>query len=207
MRKRTPYELIFSFSVYLMLTCLISTNTLSQTVENQLSKDSHGNAMLIGKCTRAALLQTPFTDWFDPTYASYKLDSVSCNSIKPLLADKSITIFLGTWCDDSKIQVPGILKILDFCSFDNAKLTLIMVSNKDNEYKKSPQHEEEGRNIVRVPTIIIQENDLSNNKAGQGKEMGRIIECPVVSLEKDLLVILSRGNYIPNYHNEKIDTP
>jgi hypothetical protein len=158
-------------------------------------------------CTRDALQEKPFADWFNPTYASYKLDSVSCNSIKPLLADKSITIFLGTWCDDSKTQVPGILKILDFCGFDTAKLTLVMVSNHEKEYKKSPQHEEEGRNIVRVPTIIVQENDFSNDKPGQGKEIGRIIECPVVSLEKDLLAILTHRNYVPNYHNEKINLP
>jgi hypothetical protein len=57
-------------------------------------------------------------------------------------------------------------------------------------YKKSPGHEEEGRQIIRVPTMIIE---------GVTVELGRIIEFPVVSLEKDLLRILRKDGYVPNY--------
>ncbi len=72
-----------------------------------------------------------------------------------------------------------------------------MVSNKDSLYKKSPQHEEAGKNIVRVPTIIIEQ---------KGTELGRIIEFPITSLEKDLLSILRKEKYQPNYHQLKAET-
>ena len=164
---------------------------------NQLSKDFQGNDMLMGKCTRSALLQAPFSNWFKPNYDSYVVDSFTCNFIKPLLAGKSVTIFMGTWCGDSKREVPRVLKMLDCCGFSEKNITLVMVSNKDTLYKKSPQHEEAGRNIVRVPTIIIEQ---------KGTEVGRIVEFPKMSLEKDMLSILRKENYIPNYQSPKSDS-
>ena len=71
-----------------------------------------------------------------------------------------------------------------------------MVGNGDSLYKKSPQHEEAGKNIVRVPTIIVEQ---------KGNEIGRIIEFPITSLEKDLLTILRKEKYQPNYHQLKAD--
>jgi thiol-disulfide isomerase/thioredoxin len=106
------------------------------------------------------------------------------------LANKTITLFMGTWCGDSKREVPRILKMLDCCGYPSEKITLIMVSNAPDAYKQSPQHEETGKNIIRVPTILIHEN---------GKEVGRIVETPIASLEKDMLAILQQKGYVPNY--------
>jgi hypothetical protein len=86
--------------------------------------------------------------------------------------------------------------MLDCCNFPMQNLQLVMVGNADSLYKKSPQHEEAGKNIVRVPTIIVEQN---------GKEIGRIIEFPVSSLEKDMLSILRRENYVPNYNGIKAE--
>ena len=190
------YFIILFMSLFTIYSCSVTKNSTSPVLVNQLSKDSRGNDMLLGKCTRAALLQSPFVDWYKPNYESYHVDSFTCNFIRPLLAGKSITIFLGTWCGDSKREVPRVLKMLDCCGFSSNNLTLIMVSNKDSLYKKSPQHEEAGKNIVRVPTIIIEQ---------KGLEIGRIIEFPKTSLEKDLLSILRKENYQPNYHQLKAD--
>jgi hypothetical protein len=191
------YFIILIISLFTIYSCSVSKNTTSSILVNQLSKDRSGNDMLLGKCTKAALLQTPFADWFTPNYESYTVDSFTCNFIKPLLAGKSITIFMGTWCGDSRREVPRVLKMLECCGFPEKNLTLVMVSNKDSLYKKSPQHEETGKNIVRVPTIIIEQ---------KGTEVGRIIELPKTSLEKDMLTILRKENYQPNYHTLKVDS-
>ena len=184
-------------SLFTISSCSVTKNSSSPVLLNQISKDSRGNDMLLGKCTRTALLQSPFTDWFKPNYDSYVVDSFTCNFIKPLLADKTMTIFMGTWCGDSRREVPRVLKMLDCCGFPMNDLALVMVSNNDSLYKKSPQHEEAGQNIVRVPTIIVEQ---------KGAEIGRIIEFPVTSLEKDLLTILRKEKYQPNYHQLKADT-
>lgn len=158
---------------------------------NRVETDARGREMLLGRCTPDALRKNSFNEWFEANYNQYLLDTASCCQVIPLLKDKNITIFMGTWCGDSKREVPRFMKMLDSCSYPYGRLSLVMVGNADTMYKKSPGHEEEGKNIVRVPTIIIEEN---------GVEMGRIIESPVISLEKDLLAILRGGPYKPNYH-------
>jgi hypothetical protein len=188
------YFIIIIISVVTISSCSVSRNSSSPVLLNQTSKDSHGNEMLLGKCTRAALLQSPFADWFKPNYDSYVVDSFTCNFIKPLLIGKSLTIFMGTWCGDSRREVPRVLKMLDCCGFPVNDLTLVMVGNSDSLYKKSPQHEEAGKNIVRVPTIIVEQKNA---------EIGRIIESPITSLEKDFLTILRKEKYQPNYHQLK----
>ena len=190
------YLIIIIISLVTISSCSVTKNSSSPVLVNQLSKDARGNDMLLGKCTRTALLQSPFSDWFKPNYDSYVVDSFTCNFIRPLLAGKSVTIFMGTWCGDSRREVPRVLKMLDCCGLPIKDITLVMVSNKDSMYKKSPQHEEAGKNIVRVPTIIIEQ---------KGIEFGRIIEFPVTSLEKDMLSILRKERYLPNYHQLKTD--
>jgi len=191
------YFIIIIISVIAISSCSVSRNSSSPVLVNQISKDYRGNDMLLGKCTRAALLQSPFADWFKPNYDSYIVDSFTCNFIRPLLANKSITIFMGTWCGDSRREVPRVLKMLDCCGFPMNDLALVMVGNSDSLYKKSPQHEEAGKNIVRVPTIIVEQKNA---------EIGRIIESPITSLEKDLLAILRKEKYQPNYHQLKAGT-
>lgn len=184
-------------SLFTISSCSVTKNSSSPGLINHLSKDARGNDMLLGKCSRSSLLQSPFDDWFKPNYDSYVVDSFTCNFIRPLLAGKSITIFMGTWCGDSRREVPRVLKMLDCCGFPVSDLTLVMVSNNDSLYRKSPQHEEAGKNIVRVPTIIVEQ---------KGAEIGRIVEFPITSLEKDLLTILRKEKYQPNYHQLKADT-
>jgi thiol-disulfide isomerase/thioredoxin len=191
------YFVIIIILLFTINSCSVSKNAASPVLINQLSKDSRGNDMLLGKCTRTALLKSPFVDWFKPNYDSYNVDSFTCNFIKPLLTGKSITIFMGTWCGDSRREVPRVIKMLDCCGFPADNLTFIMVGNSDSLYKKSPQHEEAGKNIVRVPTIIVGQ---------KGTEVGRIIEFPKTSLENDLLSILRKEDYQPNYHNFKAES-
>ncbi|MFM9909153.1 MAG: hypothetical protein ACKVOW_07390 [Chitinophagaceae bacterium] len=186
--------------IFLVATLFFTINTLPLNAQNDPSyfqkiKDSNGNEQLLGACSRIALQQAPFVNWFQPNYDSYVVDSATCKFVEPLLKNKKITIFLGTWCGDSKREVPRILKMLDCCNFPAEQLQLIMVSNQDSSYKQSPMHEESGRNIVRVPTIIVEEG---------GREKGRIVEFPIVSLEKDLLSILRNNPYTPNYSSQRV---
>jgi hypothetical protein len=67
---------------------------------------------------------------------------------------------------------------LDLAEFDQHKLQIISVDRE----KKSPTHEEKNKNIEFVPTFIITNN---------GIEVGRIVEFPIITLESDLLDILS----------------
>jgi hypothetical protein len=181
-------------TLVLMLVFACATHkALSQSPtlsKDSLSHDVSGNPMLLGKQNRQALLQPPFVEWFSANYQAYVVDSFTCTFIRPLLAGKRLTLFMGTWCGDSRREVPRLLKMLDCCGFPMDQLNLIMVSNHADMYKKSPGHEEAGRNILRVPTLIVESS---------GQEVGRLVEYPVASLEKDLLAILRRDGYVPRY--------
>ncbi len=140
------------------------------------------SVMLLGKANRKGLQMEAFKDWFNTGYDNYKVDSEIKEQLKPLLKDITITVFMGTWCEDSQRETPHFYKILDEVNFDEFKLDLITVS----EEKTTPQGFEKGKNITNVPSIIFYKNE---------KELGRIVEYPIESLEKDMLAILSGKEY------------
>ncbi len=176
-----------------MATIIILLNACSPQMnasKNQVTKDSNGKPMLLGSVNRSALEKKPFNEWFDKNYEDYKTNDSLISLISPLLTGKEIVLYMGTWCGDSRREIPRMYKILDAAGVKTSQLKLVTVDNHDSTYKQSPQHEERGLNIHRVPDLIVYDH---------GTELGRIVESPVVSLERDLLSILRTENYIPNY--------
>jgi thiol-disulfide isomerase/thioredoxin len=176
---------------------LIKTNAINTTNGNNLSNVNSPQTIihLLGVHPIADLRQAPFADWYLFNYQNYQPDSLLLPEIKELLNGKRLEIFLGTWCGDSRREVPRMLKLLAAAGYDSTKLQLIFVNNTADQYKKSPGHEEQGKNIVRVPTLIVY----------KGKsEIGRFIEYPKESIEKDLLKILKGEPYQPNYFGKTV---
>lgn len=182
--KKLSFLLIISF----LFSCKNQAPNSAISV-NQEALDANGSTMLIGRCTRGAFMREPYKNWFETNYSSYTTKKDLIAGIKPKINDYSITIFLGTWCGDSRQEVPRMMKILDESGYKKA-VKFILVDNDTNRYKQSPTHEEQGKDIFRVPTFIIERN---------GVEVNRIIESPVVTLEKDLSDIISNLAYEPSY--------
>ena len=164
--------------VFSSLVFLQSTN--AQTAESGPSEH------LVGKVNLAEFQQQPHKQWFDQHYGAHTLDLDILKEIKPLLAEVSITVFMGTWCHDSQREVPALLKILDALSFNKTKLDIIALSfNKD-----TPKKIEQYFDIKRTPTIIFSRHQ---------KEIGRFVEYPQKTLDEDILAILKDGNYRHSY--------
>jgi len=144
--------------------------------------------MLVGLSNRGGLQQDPFSVWFNKEYGAYALNKEAVQVIKNDSENLSIMLFMGTWCGDSRREVPRIYRILDAVDFDESRLTLI---NMDRE-KNSPDGEETGLNIHYVPTLILYKNS---------SEIGRVIESPIQSLEEDMAAIINGEKYTPNYSN------
>ncbi len=102
--------------------------------------------------------------WFDENYKAYKTDKKVISELKQKLNDVKIITFMGTWCGDSRREVPIFYKILDEIQYDFKDLKMIAVNRK-----KKANGLEQDYDIKRVPTFIV----LKNNK-----ELGRIIETP-----------------------------
>lgn len=149
--------------------------------------------ILYGACSKDSLTIEPFGKWFNTNYDSYQPNGATIANLKKQNFENiSIRIFFGTWCGDSKKEVPRFLKLLSAIPFPEKKIQLIAVGAGDSLVKQSPQHEEAGLGIFRVPTFIIYKN---------GVEISRINEFPAFSLEKDLLGILTNQPYTPNYRS------
>lgn len=178
--------------IFTISACTPKMATQSAVPVNMEATDKKGNLILLGKSAPERLAQPPFNSWYTPNYAAYTVDSNTANQVKSSLKNKRFLLFMGTWCGDSRREVPRMYKILDYCQVSASSIQLINLNNSDTAYKQSPGHEEQGLNILRVPTLLIYE--------GQ-QEVGRIVESPVTSLEKDILAIVTRQPYEHHYKN------
>jgi thiol-disulfide isomerase/thioredoxin len=136
---------------------------------------------LLGYFNPERLTHEPYSAWYIKGYDEYQINTEAINKLFEL--DKSsitIKIVMGTWCPDSRREVPRFMRILDLWQFPVAKVTFIGV----DDAKLSPVGEYNKLDIQRVPTFIIYKNNI---------EAGRIIENPVTSLEQDLVNILARN--------------
>lgn len=143
---------------------------------------------LIGIQTKENFKQQPYAKWFNPGYDNYTPDAKTIQKIKKHLKGVTVKAFMGTWCGDSKRETPHFYKIMDEAGFDYKNLTMITV-NRD---KETPDHLEAGLNIEHVPTFIFYKG---------GKEIGRFVEYPRESLEKDILKIVSGKPYKHSYED------
>lgn len=176
-------------SILILITILCSIIGNTQEVNKEIAIADE-TPFLLGKINKDGLTSEHYNSWFSKNYEDYKLDKATIEAIKSKLNQYQITLFMGTWCGDSKQEVPRFYKILEACNFPEEQLTVIALSKKPYMYKQSPNHYEAGLNIHRVPTFIFYKNR---------KEVNRIVEHPVETLEKDILNIIDSNNYKSNY--------
>lgn len=136
-----------------------------------------GSPMLVGVCDRDAFADTNFAWWFNSGYKFYNPDTSTLRLIKEIKPNYTIKIVMGTWCSDSRREIPRFYRLLDEINFSEEKVTLINVDREKNGVSVDVSN----MNIELVPTFIFYENDV---------EIGRIIETPNESLEEDYLDIL-----------------
>ena len=168
---------------------LMSPIAVAQSLNKEINP-SGKSPSLLGKINKEGLSGDNYGSWFTKNFDSYLPNQNSIDSLESHLSKYTITAFMGTWCGDSKREVPKFYKVLDEANFPLERLTMVAVSRGRETYKQSPGGEHEGVNIHRVPTFIIYKN---------GKEVNRIVEKPVTSLEEDLMNIVEK-NYTSNYH-------
>ena len=149
-------------------------------------------AKLLGYCTTDQLQKEPYAGWYTPNVSGYKPNADILDRLKKVnTANYSIKIFFGSWCGDSRRELPKMTKVLNEISFAKKSVALIAVDDSTEVYKQSPQREEAGLQIYKVPTFIIYEGST---------EIGRIVESPAETIERDLLKIFSKRQYSSNYY-------
>ena len=142
--------------------------------------------MILGEFHKEDLQKEPYSTWFQTGYDSYTPDEEAMETIDKNIGDYKIIAFMGTWCHDSKREVPKMFKILDKAGYDLSNLTIYGVDYS----KTTPNKENEKYDIFRVPTFIFIKD---------GKEVNRFVEHPRESLAKDIAKIVSGEPYKNSY--------
>jgi len=173
--------------------CLVFSNfslAVSEEKQCNVERESpgswYGDVNMIGPVDREGFTRAPYSNWFLSEYKDYQpsqnvIEKIKANKFSDL-NELNVTVFMGTWCSDSKKQIPRLYKILDQLKFDENRLSVHALGIVPQEFRRT--HDgiaEKGLNIYRVPTIIIKRNN---------QELGRVVEYPVDSLEQDLLDIV-----------------
>ena len=153
-----------------------------RTKAKEVTAAKNDRGYLIGIANKASFADASFKPWYDSRYAEYKTDSVIIGQLKPIINDYTIKGFMGTWCGDSKRGIPRFYKILEETGFDEDYFELITVGRN----KKTPDNLQEGFDLIRVPTFIFFKD---------GKEVGRFVERPRETMEKDILKIITGAPY------------
>ncbi len=163
--------ILLSVTLLLLGSCAGPTHTFEM--------EPTGTKVLKGYFHRGVMEDDTLFTWYKPNYASYVLDSAAIMELRPMTEDLHFVIVLGTWCGDSKREVPHSMKVLDALKVSDSDVILFGVDRT----KKSPDGVTEKLNIQRVPTLIVFKGET---------ELGRIVEHAKESQERDLLNILGK---------------
>lgn len=164
-----------ALTIILMISSLF---VYAQDDNQRITDEKSGKEILIGTITREGL--NDFGEWFASEYLQYKTDSSDITLLRSYSEDYPwIFIVMGTWCGDSREQVPRFFKILDQLNYPSERIFMVAVDRN----KKTKDFCLGDYNIQLVPTFIFTHD---------GEEIGRIIETPGTTLEGDLLSILKK---------------
>ncbi len=175
--------------ILVLLLATLSTAVNAQQINQEIKIDNN-QPFLVGQISTEGLSSNSYQNWYTNNYEAYQVNKNEITSFKNTLSEHKILVFMGTWCGDSKREVPRFIKILETADFPMENLKIVAVDRRKEQYKKSPTGEEWGLSIKRVPTFIFYKD---------GKETNRIIESPITSLEEDIKTIVTGSEYIPNY--------
>ena len=132
---------------------------------------------LTGIVTRPAI--ESFNDvWKGLRAQDYEPDPTSVATIRTNLKDVEVFAVVATWCPDTRRDLPRFFKIADQARLPMKRVRLLAVDRS----KKDPGGLTVKWNVTRVPTFIF---------IRQGKEIGRVVERPTTTLEKDIAAILA----------------
>ena len=154
-------KIIFTFFLFLVFLAFTLSSTESRNFEFY-----RGNISIDELFKKYPLFKKSHDNHITSELSALKIDEIK------------VVIFFGTWCHDSKRELPKALRIFKDIGISNENIELIAVGLD----KKEPLGRAAKLNLLYTPTIIF---------FRESNEIGRIIEKPVRSLEEDIESIIS----------------
>jgi thiol-disulfide isomerase/thioredoxin len=132
--------------------------------------------VLVGPTTRDKIEAAP--EW---TLAEVEArpEADAARELAEVKPGAEVVVFLGTWCGDSRRELPRLWKAMDSGSGAvNFQIRYIGVDHA----KKEPAGLVKEYNVLYLPTFIVRRG---------GHEVGRIVETAPHGIERDLLALLT----------------
>lgn len=133
--------------------------------------------VLLGPLTREEI-EVAAPDWVEAEIeAQPDLDAAML--LESSLAGAEVVVFLGTWCSDSRRELPRLWRAFDDIGADHPGQIRYIGVDRD---KQEPRELLDGQDVLYVPTFIVRRD---------GHEVGRIVEESPSGIERDLAALLS----------------
>jgi len=114
---------------------------------------------------------------YRPSVGLYNPEKNVIESIRANLEDLEIKVFYGEWGPDCRLELPRFIGVIKTLNEEDLDIEFIEVKrNMDDSLGRAYE-----MNVLAVPTFIFLRD---------GKEIGRIIEKPRVSMEWDFAEIV-----------------
>ncbi|MBU2978816.1 thioredoxin family protein [Alteromonas sp. C1M14] len=156
--------------VILLLVTIVSACSYSRANQQQAADDA------VGEISQQQLLT--HYPVFSNNYNAYSPSDKEVAAVASLQG-YSLVVLFGTWCHDSEREVPRLLKTLDASGLDNLDIQLVAVDRK----KRDPQGIALSHKLKYTPTFVLLKD---------GKELGRVIEKPTLTISQDLQAIAAQ---------------
>ncbi len=165
-----------SYSGVVSIILLLSCAWWSRPPAPKQASGTKGRPILVGWLDEQQLMQRL------PAYvqgkSSYEPDAEAVAALQQLTEGVEVLVFLGTWCPDSEREVPRFLKIMELVRNPSIRYRLLGLDRTKRDADGLAAKYE----IQFVPTFVVLQNE---------REVGRIVEQAMVSLEDDLVEILT----------------
>ena len=133
-------------------------------------------SVLVGATSRDKVEATP--DWVQAEVDA-KPDAAAAQALAAVEPGAEVTIYLGTWCGDSRREVPRFWKAVDAAG-GSVPFEVRYVGVDHAKQEPADLLKQDG--VRYLPTIIVRRG---------GHEVGRIVETSPHGVEQDLLALLT----------------
>jgi len=164
----------------IIIIAMLSIQLQAQSINQHIIDPDLDKEILMGEINEEGLSDPIFVEDWQDRYDVYLPDRVVARKLKKIFKknkDISIKVFMASWCGDSKQHLPDFVKLVHQTKLRDVRYYAL---NRQKEMDDLDFIDLYSFNIERVPTFIVYKG---------GQEIGRIVETPQVSLEKDLLDI------------------
>ncbi len=161
-----------------LLFCLFLCTCVRAQETPMTYENASGDVHLTGPIQLADLQVGPYAEWYAENAS--KTPEIKESAWRNQLNNTRVTIYLGTWCGDSREWVPQFVSLWQTLGLSTDQLDFVALYDGEERYKQGPNGEERGRQVHRVPTFIFERD---------GEEFARIVERPRTDLLTDVAQI------------------